>query len=172
MTQMMSKAWELAQQNLKKAQKNQKFHHDKNSRNVDFQVSERVFVYMPVLKSGPAHKLSRPFKGPFRVINTYPNGVGLVPVDKPRASPIRIALNRVRRCPDDVEPEEDVLVGDPQSEENSKQSEMANVESAGHSANMEQSPNTVKGKDDADGMGDVTMWENRLRPRNSSSRMT
>ena len=42
----------------------------------------------------------------------------------------------------------------------------------GHSANTEQSPNTVKGKEDADGMSDVTMWENRLRLRNSSSRTT
>ena len=60
-----------------------------------------MFVYMPAMKSELAQNLARPFKGPFRVIDTYPNGVGVVPMDKPA---IQVALNWVWRCPDDVQP--------------------------------------------------------------------
>ena len=57
---------------------------------------------MPSLKSGPAHKLARPFKGLFRVVAVHPNGAEVVLVEKPRSSPIRVAFNRLRWCPKEV----------------------------------------------------------------------
>ena len=95
MTHRMRDAWELARCNVRKAQKSQKHQHDKKSQDSNFQVGDRVFVFMPVLKTGPVHKLARPFKGPYRVIAMHPNGVEVVPVEKPRASPICVALNRI-----------------------------------------------------------------------------
>ena len=37
--------------------------------------------------------------GPYRVIATHLNGVELQSVQQPKDKPIRVALNRVRKCP-------------------------------------------------------------------------
>lgn len=67
--------------------KDQKFQHDKKSKNLArFPGGGIEFVSMPVLNNGLAYKLARQFEGPFCAINTYPNGVGLVPINKPKAS--------------------------------------------------------------------------------------
>ena len=107
MIREMSEVWKKAQKCVQKAQKRQKVQHDKRATPADFKIGERVFVHMPALKSGPAYKLAHPFKGPYQVVENYPNGVGLVPVDKPRATPIRVALNRMRRCPGQIQNETD-----------------------------------------------------------------
>ena len=36
------------------------------------------------------------------VLDTYPNGVQVLPVDKLRSPSIEVALNRVRHCPKDL----------------------------------------------------------------------
>ena len=96
MMRAMSDAWEAARQNVRKAQKIQ---HDRSARNADFHVGDRVFVYMPTLKSGPAYKLACPYKGPYRVLELFPNGADIILVDRPGSTTIRVALNRLRRCP-------------------------------------------------------------------------
>ena len=98
----MSEVWQAAQDRLQKAQRKQKQQHDQRASSVDARVGDRVFVYMPSLKSGPAHKLARPFKGSFRVVALHPNGAEVVPVDKPRASLTRVALNRLWWCPEEL----------------------------------------------------------------------
>ena len=103
MLQGMSTAWDRAQKSLLKAQKQQKKQHDKAAKNSDFLVGDRVFVCMPAMKTGQLRKLSRPYKGPYRVISTYPNGVKVHPINQPRAEAIRVALNRVRRCPEEIQ---------------------------------------------------------------------
>ena len=57
---------------------------------------------MPSARSGTTWKLARPFHGPFRVVNVKENGLEVCPVDRPRDEPIRVSLNQVRRCPDEV----------------------------------------------------------------------
>ena len=54
----MSEVWMLAWKALAKAQHRQKVQHDKSSKNADFRVGDRVLVFMPGMKSGPAYKLS------------------------------------------------------------------------------------------------------------------
>lgn len=105
MMKQMSTAWSHAQKMVRKAQNRQKKQHDKTSRNADFQVGDRVFVYMPGLKSGPAHKLACPYKGPYRIIGVYPNGAEVVLIERPNTTPLRVALNRVRRDPVAESPE-------------------------------------------------------------------
>ena len=65
MLMTMSSAWKLAQENLQKAQKKQKYQHDKRTRNTEFTVGDRVFVYMAAIRNGLAYKLTRPYKGPY-----------------------------------------------------------------------------------------------------------
>ena len=74
MIREMSEAWKKAQKCVQKAQKRQKVQHDKRATPADFNIGERVFVHIPALKSGPAYKLAHPFKGPYRVVENYPNG--------------------------------------------------------------------------------------------------
>ena len=57
---------------------------------------------MPGAKRGKAYKFARPFEGPYRMVALYDNGADVTHVDKPQSSPIRVALNRVRRCPREI----------------------------------------------------------------------
>ena len=98
----ISRAWTLAQQSVKKAQNRQKLQHDRHAKDPQFQVGARVFVYMPAAKSGKAYKLARAFHGPYRVVEVVENGLLVRPIDKPRDTPIRVALNRVRCCPKQI----------------------------------------------------------------------
>ena len=118
MVRAMSETWELARQSIKKAQGKQKIHHDKTARNAELKVGDRVFVFMPAMKTGPAYKLARSYKGPYRIMQLYPNGAELLLIDKPCSPLIRVALNRVRRCPEPVassnpSPETDMAAADP-----------------------------------------------------------
>ena len=97
--QEMNEAWSTAKSTLEKAQGRQKQQHDKSAQNAEFQVGEQVFVLMPALRSGPAYKLSRPYKGPYRILRLYPNGADLQSIEHPWAQTIRVALNRGRRFP-------------------------------------------------------------------------
>ena len=92
MTQRMSEMWAAAQKNVRRAQRRQKHYHDRRAREDKFKVGERVFVHTPTLKSGPAHKLASPFKGPYRIVTTCDSGVEVVDVGNPRSPPIRVAL--------------------------------------------------------------------------------
>ena len=98
----LSDAWDLARTHIKKAQDRQKSAHDQRARVPKYQVGERVFVYMPAAKSTRAYKFARPFHGPYRVITVYETGLEVRPVNQPEKKPIRIAFNRVRRCPEEI----------------------------------------------------------------------
>ena len=72
---------------------------------------------MPEMKTGPAYKLARAYKGPYRIVQLYPNGAELLLINKPRSQLIRVALNRVHRCPEPVadsnpSPETDLAAAD------------------------------------------------------------
>lgn len=95
----MSEAWELARKNVGRAQKRQKATYDGRSRPPNFAVGERVFLLKPAEKTGEARKLARPFHGPYRVMELTPY---IRRVDRPQDEPIFIALQRLRRCPDEV----------------------------------------------------------------------
>ena len=113
LTSKMSDAWSLAKDAIKKAQLPQKQQHDVRARSAAFEEGERVFVFMPAVKSGKAYKLARPFHGPYRVVRVVENGVEVRPVHQPNANPMQVALNRVRKCPLEVSdvlwPQKDVL---------------------------------------------------------------
>ena len=93
----------MAQTSVAKAQKQQMRRHDKASKNASFMVGERVFLCMPAMKTGAHRKLSCPFKGPYRVTALHPNGAEIRLVGKPLTESIRVALNRLRRCPTEIE---------------------------------------------------------------------
>ena len=98
----LSEAWELARQNILKVQKWQKTSHDQRARSPAFRVGERVFVHRPSLKAGAAYKFALPFCGPFRIVELHENGATLLKVARPGDPKMRVALNRLRRCPREI----------------------------------------------------------------------
>ena len=98
----LSEAWELARTHVQQAQRRQKKSYDRRSRDPLYQVGDRVFLYMPAAKTGTAHKLARPFHGPYRVLEVTHSDVRVVPVDRPQDTPIFVAMARVRHCPPEI----------------------------------------------------------------------
>ena len=106
-TLRLQDAWELARANVKKAQRRQKAQHDKHSRKPPFKVGDRVFLFMPAIRSGKAYKFACPYKGPYRILQLYPNGAELKLIERPHDPGIRVALNRLRCCPKEIASNED-----------------------------------------------------------------
>ena len=60
-----------------------------------------MFVYFPVKKSGRAYKFAKPFQGPYLVEEVINNGVQVKRAGQLKKL-LRVALNRVRRCPKEL----------------------------------------------------------------------
>ena len=93
-------AWDCARNNIKITQKRQKQQHDRHAKDPGFKVGERVFVYMPAAGQGEPYKLAKKFQGPFRIVVI--NGLELANINRPGSKHIRLALNRVQRCPEEI----------------------------------------------------------------------
>ena len=169
----MSNAWKLAQENLEKAQGKQKHQHDKNTRDFKFAVRDRVFMHMPAIRSGPAYKLTRPYEGPYQVIATHLNGVELQSVQQPKAKPIRVALNRVRKCPVPLADSEEVVVEQSNGEED-EDSDSLDREQSGVTPDKEMEEDLEKVAQHSQEEHKKILpeaWESRLRPRKSQGRL-
>jgi len=79
---------------------------------------------MPVSRCGEAYKFSKPFKCPFCITSLYNNGAELKSIDKLRSKSIQVALNRIRRCPEEMQNAED-------TRSNSQSEDADNVEEEG-----------------------------------------
>ena len=95
----LSEAWQLARKEIQRSQKKQKYQCDCRAKLRNFQAGDRVMVYMPYEQTGKNRKLSRPYFGPYRVLEVHPNGVTVRPVDRPNDKSFRINLDRVTLCP-------------------------------------------------------------------------
>ena len=96
------KAWDLARRSVGKAQKRQKVSYDKHTRPPNFAVGERVFLLKPAEMTGASRKFARPFHGPYRITDMQANDAYIRRVDRPQEEPILVALQRLRRCSDEI----------------------------------------------------------------------
>ena len=99
-------AWSLARQQVQKAQRQQKRFYDRGSRKPTFCVGDRVFVYMPVAKTGKAYKFARLYYGPYRVLEVTASDARVARVDRPQGTPLFVAIDRLRHCPAEISPNE------------------------------------------------------------------
>ena len=97
-----NEVWDLAQNNIKRAQRHQKAYYDKQSKPPRFKVGDRVFVYMPAAKATKAYKFARSLHGPYRIIEQSDTGLVVRPIDKPQGEPIRVAYNGIRHYCDSL----------------------------------------------------------------------
>lgn len=95
---MAEDTWQLAKENIDKAQGVQKRKYDAKRVEVDLKVGERVMVFMPSETQGQDRKLSHPFHGPYRVLALTPTNAEFCLVDDPKQDSIFVALDRVRHC--------------------------------------------------------------------------
>ena len=56
----IQETWQLARENIKKAQRRQKMYYDRQTRKPTFHVGDRVFLFTPSAKSGSAYKFALP----------------------------------------------------------------------------------------------------------------
>ena len=98
----LAEAWDLAQKNIKKAQRQQKKTYDRHARPLNFAVGERVFLFKPAERTGENRKLARAYHGPYRVIQLTPNNAHIRRTVKPEGELLLVAINRLRRCPNEV----------------------------------------------------------------------
>ena len=163
-----SEAWKLAQENVHKAQQKQKRHHDRRAKEPKLRKGDRVFVYMPAAKRGKAHKFARPFSGPYRVVELFNNGAEVNLIAKPKTANIRVAFNRIRRCPNEIPDCQNLDESEPND------SAHPDPEEPDQSANAEEETSVSesgRSKVTSDPNRDVPeMWKSRLRPRNRLSR--
>ena len=84
LTVRMSEAWELASQSVGRAEKKQKQYYDQRQQRLpNFTVGERVFLFKPAEKTGEARKFTRPYHGPYRVLEVDTNTVRIRRVNRP-----------------------------------------------------------------------------------------
>ena len=99
----LTEAWESARSCIKQAQSKQKKNYDSraSTSSAPFRVGQRVFVYKPSAKSGPAYKFARPFHRPYRVVELTANNASPSSRQTRGGADIR-ALDRLRRCSDEI----------------------------------------------------------------------
>ena len=95
----LSSARELAASCIRKAQDKYKRSYDRRVREVTMRVGDWVLVCFPQDESGRWRKLSRPWHGPYRIVDKSDPDVTCVKVYHPQDSPIHVHQSRVCRCP-------------------------------------------------------------------------
>ena len=92
----MSAAWESATKNTSRS--------PNGGRSNSMTESPKIPKYhFPSESFGTAYKFSRPFRRPYRVDKMFPNGAEVTSLNGGRAQTIRVALDRARHCPRELE---------------------------------------------------------------------
>ena len=101
MTQMLTKARDMAAQSIQRAQESYKRQYDKINKcaGAGHNVGDWILIRFPQEESGKLRKLSRPWHGPYRVTETTATGVTAVKVYGVDQKPIHVHLSRVSKCP-------------------------------------------------------------------------
>ena len=94
----LSTARKLAAESIKSAQSRYKKTYDKLSREADYQLGDWVLVRFPQEETGRQRKLSRPWHGPYRVVERNDPDVTVVKVYSPQDGQIQVHQMRVAPC--------------------------------------------------------------------------
>ena len=96
----LSSARELAVSSIREAQSRYKRQYNKGARIANFRVGDWAFVKFPAEESGKNRKMSRPWHGPFRVIERKDPNITLRNVYFPEEPTMLVHQLRVCPCPD------------------------------------------------------------------------
>ena len=96
----LSSARELAVESIREAQHRYKSQYDKGATVTDFHIGDWTFVRFPAEESGRNRKMSRPWRGPFRVVKRKDPNLTLRNVYYPEEPTMLVHQSRVCSCPD------------------------------------------------------------------------
>ena len=102
MSVRMAEAWRTAKDCIQQAQEKQQWQHNKGRRPTEFQEGETVYLFMPAKLSGKERKLQSPTDGPYKITRLWPTGTEVRKLKGQDSKSIRIALDRLRKCPDEL----------------------------------------------------------------------
>ena len=85
---------------VQQAQKKNKQNYDRKTASRIYRVGDWVLVKLPADESGKMHKHSRPWHGPYHVVEQLQPDVTVVKVYQPQDGPIQIHMTRVTPCLD------------------------------------------------------------------------
>ena len=98
----LSSARQLAAESIKSAQARYRRTYDKLSREVNYQLGDWVMIRFPQEETGKRRKLSRPWHGPYRIIERRDPDITAVKVYAPQDGQIHVHQNRVAPCPPEI----------------------------------------------------------------------
>ena len=98
----LSTARQLAAVSIRTAQEKYKEVYDRSSRVADYKLGDWVLVKFPQDETGRMRKLSRPWHGPYRVIDRRDPDMTVVKVYAPQDGQVQVHQNRVSRCPQEL----------------------------------------------------------------------
>ena len=99
LTVSLASAREIAANSIQQAQKRYKQNYDRGVTEKKYRVGDWVLVKFPADETGKSRKLSRPWHGPYRVVNIRQPDVTVVKVYRPQDGCIQIHQTRVTPCP-------------------------------------------------------------------------
>lgn len=85
----LSSARELAVENIRKGQTRTKQRYDRTANSIQFTIGDWILIRFPAEESGKRRKLSKPWHGPYRVLETRGPDVTAVPVHFLTADPYK-----------------------------------------------------------------------------------
>ena len=96
----LTSARQLATSNIQRAQKRYKGQYDRGRRPSNLRLGEWVFIKFPQDESGRLRKLSRPWRGPYRIIDVRDPDVTAAKVYHPQHGKITVHQSRLCKCPE------------------------------------------------------------------------
>ena len=97
---MLKNARDLAVANIRKVQSRYKQQFDRHARPTSFRLEQWVFVKFPQDESGCLRKLSRPWRGTYRVVDVKDPDVIVVKVYHPQHGEMKVHQSKVCLSPD------------------------------------------------------------------------
>ena len=98
----LSAARRLAAEAIRAAQTKYKTSYDRHSQDMDYQIGDWVLVRFPQDEMGRMRKLSRPWHGPYHVIEKRDPDITVVKIYAPQDGQIQVHQSRVVRCPPEL----------------------------------------------------------------------
>ena len=97
----LSSARQLAASSIQKAQAKYKEQYDRKTKETTFRVGDWILVRFPQDESGRLRKLSRPWHGPYRILDKSDPDVTCIKVYYPQDGPVHVHQSRISRCPEE-----------------------------------------------------------------------
>ena len=95
----LSTARQMAAESIRRAQKKYKRAYDRETHSVDYQIGDWVLVKFPQEEVGKKRKLSRPWHGPYRVLERRDPDITVIKVYGADNKQIQVHQSRVTPCP-------------------------------------------------------------------------